>query len=578
MKLLDHYKGLSKSIHHTNQTVDLTIAKMATLLSCSERNAKLLIRRMQKLDWITWQPGKGRGHSSKIKLLKSVDELVQEEAKKLAESGLIDAAIHLIQHQPNTNHQAFVSWLSNYLHKTDLIFEKDHLRFPSYRPIPILDPAYVNRRTENHIMLHLFNRLITYNEETKTFQGDLAHNWIVNGTEEIWTFYLRKGIYFHNGMTCTSHEIKNHFLHLPSSSPVYWGIKNLATIHCPNLYTCEFQFHKPSPYFLHVASSIPILHEKGTRSHPIGTGPFRITKNSEKQLRLSAFDHYFGKRPLLDDVTMYFFPNLYDNQPAYELSGDNRLNFYPYPYHLESTINLQQFERIDRGCKMISMNARTNTPLSDKSFRKALYHLLDPLDLIEATGGNRFIPATRLMQSTEESTIKQRNRKEGKRLLKHCSYDGQTLFLLSYAGAGNEEDATWMKRRLKEEGVSIEVIILPYKELTHQKKKTADLLLGEQLVYKDPCYTYLSAILDRHGMLYYHHQKIAEQVESLIENSDLDIDLLSSLKQAEHNLCSNYYALPLYRLKQYAIYPSYVENVTLNTFGWVNYTKLWYKR
>lgn len=578
MKLIEHYRVLSNSINYTHKTVEITIAKLATILSCSDRNAKLLIRQMQKQNWITWKPGKGRGHTSQIKLIKTVDELVQAEAKTLAESGLIDAAIHLIQQHPNQNHQAFISWLSNSLHQNDLKSEKDHLRFPSYRSISVLDPAYVNRRTENHIMLHLFNCLITYNEETKSFQEDLAHKWSMDITGEKWTFYLRKGIYFHNGMACTSHDIKYHFLHLPSSSPAYWGIKSLATISCPNLYTCEFHFQKPNPYFLHAASSIPILHQSGSQSHPVGTGPFHILKNNEKLLRLSVFEHFFGKRPLLDTITMYFFPDLYDNQSAYELSSDNRLNFYPYPYHLESAIDLQQFEKIDRGCKMISMNARKNTPLTDKNFRKALYHLLDPLDVIETKGGNRFIPATRMIQSTEKSLFKQRNRKEGRRLLKQCSYDGNPISLLSYAGAGNEDDANWMKRCLEEEGVTLEVQILPYKELTPQKKKETDLLLGEQLVYDNSCYTYLSAMLDRHGMFYYHHQKMADHVETLIEKMDSEINLLSSLEEAENQLCVNYYAVPLYRLKQYAIYPQYVENVTLNTFGWVDYTKLWYKR
>ena len=35
---------------------------------------------------------------------------------------------------------------------------------------------------------------------------------------------------------------------------------------------------------------------------PIGTGPYSVVRNQQTQLKIAAFDDYFGYRALIDDV------------------------------------------------------------------------------------------------------------------------------------------------------------------------------------------------------------------------------------------------------------------------------------
>ncbi|WP_053220176.1 SgrR family transcriptional regulator [Virgibacillus senegalensis] len=60
MRLLEHYQRLCQTLLNQKQEQPITIGKLSNLLSCTERNAKLVVRRLEQKGWIVWRPGKGR--------------------------------------------------------------------------------------------------------------------------------------------------------------------------------------------------------------------------------------------------------------------------------------------------------------------------------------------------------------------------------------------------------------------------------------------------------------------------------------------------------------------------------------
>ncbi|STH52405.1 putative substrate-binding protein [Escherichia coli] len=50
-------------------------------------------------------------------------------------------------------------------------------------------------------------------------------------------------------------------------------------------------------------------------SHPIGTGPYAVIRNSTNQLKIQAFDDFFGYRALIDEVNVWVLPEIAD-EPA----------------------------------------------------------------------------------------------------------------------------------------------------------------------------------------------------------------------------------------------------------------------
>ncbi len=50
-------------------------------------------------------------------------------------------------------------------------------------------------------------------------------------------------------------------------------------------------------------------------SHPIGTGPYAVRRNTPNQLKILAFDDYFGYRALIDEVNVWVLPDI-SEEPA----------------------------------------------------------------------------------------------------------------------------------------------------------------------------------------------------------------------------------------------------------------------
>ncbi|MDN3685395.1 SgrR family transcriptional regulator [Vibrio sinaloensis] len=80
----------------TTQFVPVSLDVFSTALSCTRRNAQLLIKRLVKEEVIEWQPGIGRGNHPKAKRLKCLAQRIEVQAHRCLEQGQIEDAIALI--------------------------------------------------------------------------------------------------------------------------------------------------------------------------------------------------------------------------------------------------------------------------------------------------------------------------------------------------------------------------------------------------------------------------------------------------------------------------------------------------
>lgn len=63
-------------------------------------------------------------------------------------------------------------------------------------------------------------------------------------------------------------------------------------------------------------------------SEVIGTGPYRLMDLNEDVLVLAAFDFYFGIRPLLDRVEIWYLPKEASNERQYQLPDPEHGELY----------------------------------------------------------------------------------------------------------------------------------------------------------------------------------------------------------------------------------------------------------
>ncbi|KMK75539.1 ABC transporter substrate-binding protein [Alkalihalobacillus pseudalcaliphilus] len=580
MKLSEQYEQLLLSFHERQSKT--TLKELSGILFCSERHTKNIIHDLKEIGWIDWSPGRGRGNVSTITFKVELETFIMQRAEQLVSEASIDEAVSFIKSRTLNalQKEQFLDWLlTKVIHSKEMESpgELDHLRFASYRPLPSLDPYYVHRRSENHMMRHIYNRLIRYSETQQDFVPELAHSFKSSEDELTWIFYLRKHVLFHDGQQVSAADICESFQrHSDKRSAYHWMTATISSVKPLNMYTVEFTLTYRNPFFLHLIASLGGSIVKANKPNvPIGTGPFQVVTNNEDKLTLQAFEHYFGYRPLLDKVTMYFFPQVYETSTMEHAGLDKKLNFYQYPNSIKANSTYEMNTIVDKGSKLLTIN-QNRTIGVDIHLKKAINTMLSRKKMVKELQGNRHVPAYGMFSEYEVEI--EHSLERAQEYLDLSDYDHDVLHLYSYIGAGNEKDSEWIQTELSLIGIIVQVHILPLSAL-HKLDLTqiADFLLGEQLSDEDQTYTYLSAFFGTHSFIQYHLTKAwNENIMKQLLTPRVE-DRLAVLRLAEQTLCEEHSLLYLYRLQQSAIYPNDLENIHLNALGWVDYTKLWYR-
>jgi SgrR family transcriptional regulator len=83
-------------------------------------------------------------------------------------------------------------------------------------------------------------------------------------------------------------------------------------------------------------------------SLPIGTGPYSVSRNNSNQLKIRAFDDYFGYRALIDEVNVWVLPEI-SEEPSGGLTLEG-------PTTGEKAVE----SRLEEGCYYLLFDRRTH--------------------------------------------------------------------------------------------------------------------------------------------------------------------------------------------------------------------------
>lgn len=176
------------------------------------------------------------------------------------------------------------------------------------KPGPI-NPLLTSSTMSVNLYSLLFNGL-TRLDEDRIFP-DLAATWEVSADELIYTFYLRAGAKFHDGLPVTAEDVKYTYetgrtLGLPS-------LNRIERVDAVNDHTVRVVLNRPTPRFLDFSATTVILPKHKLKdgaldstpfnNHPIGTGPFKYAGLIDStQIVFTAHHDYYAGRPYLDSV------------------------------------------------------------------------------------------------------------------------------------------------------------------------------------------------------------------------------------------------------------------------------------
>ncbi|WP_421237320.1 HTH-type transcriptional regulator SgrR [Aeromonas jandaei] len=347
---------------------EISLAEVAELLCCTPRNARLLLRRMQDQGWLNWTAEAGRGRRSRLTLLDSQESLTRRRLRDLLSEGQLAQAVRLAEDRLDLLTPLLLEQLGQATREGRQI-----LRVPYYRPLPQLLPTGPMRRSEVHLSRQIFNGLTRRNEENGEIEGDLAHHWEQVGPCH-WRFYLRPAVRFHHGRELVVEDVMESLLAL-RDRPLF---AHLARLDSPWPRTLDLYLDSPDPLLPDllaepVAAILPreLKGEAGFALQPVGTGPYRVIANDPLQLRLAAFDDYFGLRALLDEIDIWMLPELAERLESHlQLGRDS-----------PELGTMRGESELESGCYFLLQDERSRA-LQDPALRYWIIQLLSPVALM----------------------------------------------------------------------------------------------------------------------------------------------------------------------------------------------------
>ena len=345
---------------------DTTLNELAGLLSCSRRHMRTLLSTMQERGWLRWEAEAGRGKRSRLTFLYTGLALKQQRAEDLLEQDKIEQLVQLVGDKA-TVRQMLVSHLGRSFRQGRHI-----LRVLYYRPMKNLLPGSALRRSETHIARQIFSALTRINEENGELEADIAHHWQQISPQH-WRFYLRPGIHFHHGRELEIEDVIRSLERI-STLPLYSHITRIVS---PTAWTLDIHLNQPDNWLPWLMGNTPAMilpREWPTMnnfsSQPVGTGPYAVVRNNQNQLKIHAFDDYFGYRALIDEVNVWVLPDVGE-----ELSGGLMLE------GPEKSSEKAVESRLEEGCYYLLFDARSSRGASDP-VRTWLSQILAPANLL----------------------------------------------------------------------------------------------------------------------------------------------------------------------------------------------------
>ncbi|PGN02289.1 peptide-binding protein [Bacillus cereus] len=577
MFILDQYIELWSAYgkgEKEGEQLEVTVQNISETLFCTERNSKLIIKKLDELNWIKWFPGRGRGNRSKLIFQKDPISLILDRGKEITKKGDVKSGSIFVEryssHFPLVKEE-YHSWVDSIFgHKIEMTSEgrRDVLRLQVQMNLDItLDPVYATMRSECHMVKHIFDTLVYVDGNTNIIEPRLAFHWEYNDAEKIWTFYLRKGVHFHNGKQLTAHDViysLNRFMKLENNAHA-WMLQHVESIRSVDDYVVEIQLHTENRMFLHMLSAEQCsIVNKDEAGELIGTGPFQLYKSNENFFILEGHPLYFRERPFLDRVELW---NVEQDVSTYDVLVKAQ--------YKDKEKHNKELSRLESNVTYITCNHTKEGPMQDELFRKALYKIIHGYTIVQELGGERGEVAQKLILAGE-SIVEIEEDVES--LIKRSTYHNEVLQLYTFTGRDHVEDAQWIQKECVKYGIRVENNFLDIEELLEVSTiQKADMMHDSATISERIEDSLLYMFLTKNSFI--HGQSsmdFHEKLSPYFKQEELE-KRVTLLRDIEDTLLRQIHIIPLYRNKQEVSTHEKVQNIMINSQGWIDFYNIWFK-
>jgi len=260
-----------------------------------------------------------------------------------------------------------------------------------------LNPILAQDAASSDVNSLIFNGLIKYNRNLDGFVGDLAESWKVKpGSEPVITFYLRKGVLWHDGKEFTAEDVRftyDKIMDEKTNTVRRSDFELVKKAEILDPYTFRVTYKQPfSPGLAtwgmgiipkHLLENVDINTAPFNR-RPIGTGPFRFVDwVSDEKIAVEANPRYFEGKPGLNGVVYRIIPEAALNEMEILTRGVDYSSIFPYEYRRMTRVPfLKVYSQPSLGYTYIGYNL-TNPLFQERRVRRALTYAINRREIVQ---------------------------------------------------------------------------------------------------------------------------------------------------------------------------------------------------
>lgn len=423
-----------------------------------------------------------------------------------------------------------------------------------------LNPITATDAYESRINFFILESLIERDMATLELKPKLAHKWEISPDKLKYTFYIRKGIKWHDGQEFTAEDVVFSFQKINDpkvdAAPLRNYYRDVKKVEAIDKYTVQFTYNKPYFLALEFCGGLPVvpkhIFNKGDfnkhpyNRKPVGTGPYVFDKwETGKQIVLKRNENYWNQKESghLDKIV---FKIITDDTVRLQLlkKGDLDFNSLLPIQWVRQTVSKKFKEKFRKLSfynpyySYIGWNMR-NPLFKDRDVREALTRLVNKKSILKNLFyglGQTTTGPFYLFSKAYNKNIKpfEHDPKKAIALLKKAGWqdtnndgildkngmDFKFTFMISHGATITEQIATILKEDLKKVGIVMDIKRLEWAAFLKQiddRKFDACILGWSMGIEQDPYQLWHSSQTENKGsnLTGFKNKRVDELIEKI---------------------------------------------------------------
>lgn len=264
---------------------------------------------------------------------------------------------------------------------------KDTVKVAIGVDLDTVDPHALTTTTVFNVLRHVYEPLVWFDDKGNVIPW-LAERYEVSLDGKVYTFYLKKGVKFHDGTELNAYVVKANFdrwLDPTARIPQRTQLGPISKVEVVNNYTLKVYLSEPySPFlkalgtYLFITSS-KVIESFGNKTitDVVGTGPYKfISWEKGKRVVLERNEEYWGEKPILRRIEWLIIPEA-STRVAALLAGDVDFAYNLPPTDMDRVKNAKYSVITPTSNRIMFIALVPRGPLTDVRVRQALNYAVD---------------------------------------------------------------------------------------------------------------------------------------------------------------------------------------------------------